>query len=66
MRISKDWQEFEDHLLEAFPRFGDQMKLHLTESPRDRLHKFLDAGGREGAEADFDRALVKASKPSET
>lgn len=66
MRISKDWQEFEDHLLEAFPRFGDQMKLHFTESPRDRLHKFLDSGGREGAEADFDRALEKASKPSKT
>jgi hypothetical protein len=69
MRISRDWQEFEDHMLEAFPRFGSQTKLHLKiedtpkESSGEKLHKFLDAGGREGAEVDFDRALKKASNP---
>ncbi len=69
MRISRDWREFEDHMLEAFPRFGSQTKLHLNvedtpkESSGDKLHKFLDAGGRNGAEDDFDRALNKASNP---
>lgn len=66
MRISKDWQEFEDNLLEAFPRFGDQMKLRLKEpkeSTSSRLRQFIDSGGRENAEPDFDRALRKASNP---
>lgn len=69
MRISRDWREFEDHMLEAFPRFGSQTKLHLSvetapkESSGDKLRKFLDAGGREGAEGDFDRAIKKASNP---
>lgn len=69
MRISRDWQEFEDHMLEAFPRYGSQTKLHLDlkepnqVSSSTKLHKFLEAGGREGAETDFDRALRKASNP---
>jgi hypothetical protein len=69
MRISRDWREFEDHMLEAFPRFGSQTKLHLSvettpkERSGDKLRKFLDTGGREGAEGDFDRAIKKASNP---
>lgn len=69
MRISRDWTEFEEHMLEAFPRFGKQTKLHLKfenvgkESSGAELKKFLNSGGRDGAESDFDRALKKASKP---
>lgn len=68
MRISRDWTEFHDHMLEAFPRFGSQTKLHLDVDPSPRessdkkLRKFLDEGGRDGAENDFDRAINKASK----
>jgi hypothetical protein len=65
MRISRDWQQFEEQLLKAFPRYGDQMKLDLpTESASDsELHKFLSAGGREHAENDFNRAIERAAKP---
>lgn len=69
MRISKDWQEFEDHLTEAFGRYGKQAKLHLKPevvkkaSSAKKLRKFLYKGGRSGAEDDFDRALRKASNP---
>ncbi|MDB5164886.1 MAG: phage-related protein [Candidatus Saccharibacteria bacterium] len=69
MRISKDWAEFEDHLLEAFERYGKQTKLHLRaetkpkETPDAKLRKFLDAGGRDNAENDFSKALNKASNP---
>jgi hypothetical protein len=69
MRISKDWQEFEDHLTEAFERYGKQTKLHLNaevkpkKSPANKLREFLDSGGRDDAESDFNRALRKASNP---
>lgn len=69
MRISRDWQEFEDHMLEAFPRFGKQTKLHLRlkapekESSGEKLRTFLHDGGRDGAKTDFDRALEQASNP---
>jgi hypothetical protein len=71
MRISKTWEEFEDHMLEAFDRYGSQTKLHIkteiiskvTPDPAKQLRKFLGDGGREGAEDDFDRAIRKASNP---
>jgi len=64
MRISQDWQEFENHLIEAFPRYGDQMKFHFPEVPKNRLTAFINAGGREGAEEDFNKVLKKASESS--
>ena len=72
MRISKTWAEFEDHMLEAFDRYGKQTKLHLKaevvpkESSAKKLRKFLDEGGRDGADDDFNRALRKASNPEKT
>ncbi len=70
MRISKDWEEFDGHMLEAFEKYGSQTKLHLSIPKEDtkvssskKLKKFLDSGGRSGAEDDFDRALRRASKP---
>ena len=66
MRVSRDWQEFEDQVVKAFPRYGDQMKLDLKESAGDsQLHRFLSSGGREGAKPAFDRALSHAANPKQ-
>lgn len=72
MRISKDWTDFEDHIREAFPRYGQQMKLDLEapalerETTSAKLHSFLKSGGSDGAQEEFDIILEKASKPIQT